>query len=606
MKTKRTLFSALCAVAAFATTMAANDVTLNWHAELLPPSDGKSQASMVDIKIDAHGDVYEFGHFGSNGVSPEAATFMGQSFVGAPYLTGNSYFKNLLLVKHDRAGNLKWLVYGNGGDFDASNSAFVPTADGGAFLAVTARRGSTTTSTSSNVLLRLVGADGVQDSVEVTCAIDVKQPVLVKIDANGRIDKMKLLVTDWTLGSETTVKTGFDFLGGVAQDADGNFYVAGHQARDISIDGKTIEHHNTEGWNGASASDVGNAFLLKLDADLNYVTHLVTGGTAKCDRFWGGMVYNDGKLYLSMLLWPSANMDAITFAGKTFTPTTTTYIISAVRLDLATLQADWLSSVNTFWANSKNNVQPQGVALSSDKTYFLLCGGLQGGVSVAGNDLQGNGANFNGYVLKLDAATGTVQHGVINNVVAGINYMNVAIGGKDSIYTVGYCANPTNLSLTSYNMNLEKQAEYDLVNQTGYTVAAAAIGDTLFVSGRYKSSTTIKYLTSTESVSYSGTGTWWGSIASFTFPGRNFMPKKDDGPVTAIETSSSTSVQVYAERNMLAIAGAEGQNVRIFTAFGQNIATFVAASDYETRTLPQGIYLVAVEGKAHKVIVSSK
>ncbi len=602
MKTKRTLFAAFCAVAAFATTMAANDVTLNWHAELLPPDDGKSQANMVDIKIDAHGDVYEFGSFGSKGVNPEAATFMEQSFVGAPYLAGTSYFKNLLLVKHDRAGNLKWLVYGNGGDFDQNRSSFAPTADGGAFLAVVARRGATTASTSSNVLLRLVGADGSQDSVEVTCAVDVLQPVLVKIDANGRIEKMKLLVVDWTLeGSETTIKSGFDFRGGVAEDADGNFYVAGHQMRDIAIDGQTLTHHNTEGWDGKS-STVGNAFLIKLDANLNYVTHITTGGTAQCDRIWGGIVYNDGKLYLPMLLLPSANMDAITFAGKTLMPTTTAYVILAARLDLATLQADWLSPVNTFVANSKNSVQPQSFVLSSDKTHLILCGGLQGGVSVAENNLQCGSSNFNGFVLKFDENMGTCNYGTVNSAIT-INHAITAIGGKDSVYTVGYSSGDNNLSLISYNTNLEKGVEYSLVNQNGTTVAAAAIGDTLFVSGRYSKATTIKYLTSTESISYSGTGLWWGSVASFTFPGRNFTPKKDDGTVTAIETTGSEQVQLYTERNMLTIAGAEGQNVCIFTALGQNIATFVAASNYETRTLPQGIYLVAIDGKAHKVVV---
>ncbi len=612
MKTKRTLFSALCAVAAFATTMAANDVTLNWHAELITPN-GNGTTQINDVKINASGDVFEIANFGTIGKEPKKATFMENEYAGSAY-TGSSSAgnPNFLLTKHDLKGNLAWSVYSNAGEVAISDCGFTPTTDGGVVLALKMRP--TVEGGDSAVLVSLVDATNAKTTINYLMDADDKdyirsyQPLLVKIDADGKIVKTNLLKCDTSAAPKATKQTpnGF-YLYDVDEDSDGNLYVVGRLCRDLTIDGQTIAHHNTDEWGGDSQKSAGNAFLLKLNSDLSYNTHICTGGASTQDYF-KNVRYHDGKIYVTGLLQGNAAKDAVLLGEKSITPTTEKHTIISARLDAATLQTDWLVQ------NSSNStLQLEDLVLSNDADRLFVVGGINNSkatdtLTVSETIALTTTANvFRGFVVELAPATGAGVRGLIREA-SGISKMIGVIATTDSVFAYGYDWGVTAILLDSYNKTFELGATYNLVSNatTAIACACAAKGDTLVAISRNSKNTEISWLGSEETFKPADSGNFYGLVSCFTFPGRNFTPKKDDGPVTAIETSSSTSVQVYAERNMLAIAGAEGQNVRIFTALGQNIATFVAASDYETRTLPQGIYLVAVEGKAHKVIVSSK
>lgn len=610
MKTKRTLFSALCAVAAFATTMAANDVTLNWHAELITPA-GNGTTQINDVKINASGDVFEFANFGTIGKDPKTASFMNTEYAGSAY-TGSSSAgnSNFLLTKHDLQGKLAWSVYSNAGEVDIAGSGFVPTADGGVVLALKLRP--TVEGGDSAVLVTLVDATNAKTTIKYLMALDENysrtyQPLLVKIDANGNITKTNLLKCDWSPapknleGKPTT--DGF-YLYDVDEDGDGNLYVVGRLFRDLTIDGTTIKHHNTDEWDGSIQTAAGNAFLIKLNSDLSYNAYICTGGAATQDYF-KNVRCHDGKVYVTGLLQGNAAKDAVSLGGKSITPISEKHTIISARLDAATLQADWLVQ------NSSNStLHVEDLALSNDADRLFVVGGINNTKAIdtltvsETIELTSTATVFQGFIIELDPATGAGVRGIIRSST-GITKIVGVVATTDSVFAYGYDWKTKAILLDSYNNTLELGATYNLVSNATSSIAyaCAAKGDTLVVINRLLKSATISWLGSEETFKPADSGNFYGVVSCFTFPGRNFTPKKDDGSVTAIETIGSEQVQLYTERNMLAIAGAEGQNVRIFTALGQNIATFVAASNYETRTLPQGIYLVAIDGKAHKVVV---
>ncbi len=610
MKTKRTLFAAFCAVAAFATTMAANDVTLNWHAELITPA-GNGTTQINDVKINASGDVFEFANFGTIGEDPKTATFMNTEYAGSAF-TGSSTNGNLnfLLTKHDLQGKLAWSVYSNAGEVDIAGSGFVPTADGGVVLALKLRP--TVDGGDSAVLVTLVDATNAKTTIKYLMALDENysrtyQPLLVKIDANGNITKTNLLKCDWSVapknleGKPTT--DGF-YLYDVDEDGDGNLYVVGRLYRDLTIDGTTITHHNTDEWDGSIQTAAGNGFLLKLNSDLNYNAHICTGGASTQDYF-KNVRCHDGKVYVTGLLQGNAAKDVVSLGGKSITPTTEKYTIISARLDAATLQADWLVQ------NSSNStLQIEDLALSNDADRLFVAGGINNTKAIdtlivsETIKLTTTANLYRGFVIELDPATGAGVRGLIREA-SGISKIMGVIATADSVFAYGYDWGTKAILLDSYNNTLELGATYTLVSNATSSIAyaCAAKGDTLVAVNRTSKTSVISWLGSEETFKPTDSGNFYGVVSCFTFPGRNFTPKKDDGTVTAIETTGSEQVQLYTERNMLAIAGAEGQNVRIFTALGQNIATFVAASNYETRTLSQGIYLVAIDGKAHKVVV---
>lgn len=611
MKTKRTLFAAFCAVTAFATTMAANDVTLNWHAELITPN-GNGTTQINDVKINASGDVFEFANFGTIGEDPKTASFMNTEYAGSVF-TGSSTNGNLnfLLTKHDLKGKLAWSVYSNAGEVDIAGSGFVPTADGGVVLALKLRP--TVNGGDSAVLVTLVDATNAKTTINYLMTADDKnyirsyQPLLVKVDADGKIVKTNLLKCDLSAAPKAAdnkqTSDGF-YLYDVDEDGDGNLYVVGRLYRDLTIDGTTIIHHNTDEWDGSIQTAAGNGFLLKLNSDLSYNAYICTGGASTQDYF-KNVRCHDGKVYVTGLLQGNAAKDVVSLGGKSITPISEKYTIISACLDAATLDADWLVQ------NSSNStLQVEDLALSNDADRLFVVGGINNTKAIdtltvsETIELTTTANQYRGFVIELDPATGVGVRGIIREA-SGISKIIGVIATADSVFAYGYDWGTKAILLDSYNNTLELGATYNLVSNATSSIAyaCAAKGDTLVAVNRLSKSATISWLGSEETFKPTDSGSFYGIVSCFTFPGRNFTPKKDDGTVTAIETIGSEPVQLYTERNMLAIAGAEGQNVRIFTALGQNIATFVAASNYETRTLPQGIYLVAVDGKAHKVVV---
>ena len=611
MKTKRTLFAAFCAATAFATTMAANDVTLNWHAELITPA-GNGTTQINDVKINASGDVFEFANFGTIGEDPKTATFMNTEYAGSVF-TGSSTNGNLnfLLTKHDLKGKLAWSVYSNAGEVDIAGSGFVPTADGGVVLALKLRP--TVDGGDSAVLVTLVDATNAKTTIKYLMALDENysrtyQPLLVKIDANGNITKTNLLKCDWSVAPKkkdgTPTTDGF-YLYDVDEDGDGNLYVVGRLFRDLTIDGTTITHHNTDEWDGSIQTAAGNGFLLKLNSDLSYNAYICTGGASTQDYFQNVRCH-DGKVYLAGTLQPNSDKDVVSFGGITLTPTADNVAIISARVDATTLKADWFAQNNV-----NKTLQVEDLAFSNDNSRLFISGGIINSTSNAALTvsesmaLNSSTKVYEGFILELDPTTGAGVNGLLKAGTTKMLKINNVIATADSIFAYGYDWSTPAIFLAAYNNTLELGATYNLVSNATSSIAyaCAAKGDTLVAINRLSKSTTISWLGSEETFKPTDSGNFYGIVSCFTFPGRNFTPKKDDGTVTPIETIGSEPVQLYTERNMLAIAGAEGQNVRIFTALGQNIATFVAASNYETRTLPQGIYLVAIDGKAHKVVV---
>lgn len=605
MKTTK-LLSALFAASVFTVAQAQTDVTLNWHSELIALN-GTTQ--IAEAKINAAGDVFEIANFGS-GANSEEISFMNATFKGDTY-TGSSSagLTNFLLLKHDLNGNLKWRVYSRRGEASISDCALAPTADGGAFIALKLRPN--VSGGDSTVLVTLV--DGTDAETTIDFALPKSdyawayQPLLVKVDADGRIAYTNLLKCDWAPAPADAagkkVTNGFYFCD-ATEDADGNIYVVGRQCRDLVIGAQTIAHHNTDDWSGDSQTACGNAFLLKLNSDLSYNNHVCTGGRATQDVFKNVRCHN-GKIYLTGIVQPNTAKEAITFGGKSITPTAETMAIVSACLDAATLQADWLAQNNV-----NSSVQIEDLALSNDHNSLFIAGGIQENKTSAPTltvseslILTGNSTMYQGFVLELDAATGAGLRGLIKNTTSIAKIYNV-IATADSVFAYGYDWSSKAIFLDSYNTDLASGATYNLLQGGGMPTAwaCAAQGDTLVTISRAQKTTSISWLGSDDTFKPAASGNFYGVISCFTLDGRNFTPKKPVGPTTAIGTTVNAETEIYAGYRTLTIVGAAGQNVSVFNVLGQKITNFTAA-DYETRSLPQGIYMVAVGERTTKVVV---
>ena len=584
MKKKTTILFAAMALGLFSA-----------HADMVHKKfsmlDSPDQSTIQTLKSSSNY-IYTFGNFGTSVENGTTATFLNNSIDGVAFVktNPNSYGKNLLLAKHDADGNISWIRNSIQGEIETAKSNFVPTNDGGAFLAL------------NDIIFKAKNSNG--DSVQVVfdCSFRAHQPVFVKVDNQGDVEWVKLAYCDTTARPNAEyynygTPDAFDIYD-VAVDNAGNYYVVGRIKADFTIDTITIPSHNNATWDGDPQESCGNAFILKLDSDGDYVSHLVTSGSAEYDQLKTATVHN-GKLYVAGT-YKGDGTNSFGLGDKTLTVGSENGMwVACLDLDLT---VSWATAIPGATVNNKNSIQLETMDFNTTGDRFYLGGGVQGGIVISETKtVSSQSIMYNGFVVEVNANNGSVLNGVVAQG-NGIGKTYGIVANSDSIYVYGYDwgrSGGGQIYLDSYDLTLTPICQYALANNRSMPTAwgCAVDGDKMVVAFRGRYNFTFPGSEATYNKSY-----WQGGLLFLEFPGYDF-DESATGPGTGRVNTNSSEVQVYSQSGHLLIAGAAGQEVSIFNATGACVAHFTATSNTESISLPQGFYVVRAGAICKKALV---
>ncbi|MBR6067129.1 MAG: T9SS type A sorting domain-containing protein [Bacteroidales bacterium] len=577
----------------FAVGAQTQEISFDWYSAAVAEANAqnKAQTTVYGTKVDDAGYVYTLASMGSDAdttgdVVATQGHLLGEDMTGAPY-SGTSYNNNIMLVKHDFNGNALWKIYSKNGDVDVSSSDYTPTADGGAFLALKARH------TSANfygndILLQLVGNNGTETTISFSFPDaeyhNVYQPVFVKVDADGNISSAVRATVDWNpvdnpASSYTWgISDGFS-LYGAAQDANGNFFVTGNLRRTMHIGENEILAHNVADWDGGSGF-AGSAFVLKLNSDLTYNSHIVTGGSSVGETA-KQMKYKDGKLYVAGYLKGS---NAVVSLGDSQVTPDDKYSFWTARVNASDLSVDYLSLVQGAQVNNKNFMQLNALEIAPDNSSFFVAGGIQGGFKIGQDTVSAQGTMYAGFVFRCNSATGVADKGFVKQTSGISNSFGLAVNA-DSVFVYGYnwATTPKSLYFDSFNRNLETSASHILGESTGSITAnsCAVKGDSLLIAARVQANKALNFAFAETATSYTSTYSWQGVVAKYTFPGYEFTaPAPQTYTITlnvgengTVTTEPESLTDLLADTEVVfTISPAEGYELDEFKVDGEAVA----------------------------------
>ncbi|MDE6806051.1 MAG: hypothetical protein K2J05_04520, partial [Muribaculaceae bacterium] len=215
-------------------TAAAQGPTAVW-ANLI---DGSTSAGdqATAVAVDASGNTYWYGSYGSTAADPDVFYAGEMLFAGAPIEVGNTQNNNYTLLKTDKDGNKLWCVYSNCGDF-ANNSGFCAvTPDGGIVTASKVRH--TDGMTDKNIVLN--NADGTPYEIDWTSEKRYYRMAVTKISAEGQIEWNRMVDFSTVPGPAAAGNYSefwgdvFDVTGGTVDD-EGNIYVALNYRNPVTV-----------------------------------------------------------------------------------------------------------------------------------------------------------------------------------------------------------------------------------------------------------------------------------------------------------------------------------------------------------------------------------
>ena len=577
----------------FAVGAQTQEISFDWYSAAVAEANAqnKAQTTVYGTKVDDAGYVYTLASMGSDAdttgdVAATQGHLLGEDMMGAPY-SGTSYNSNIMLVKHDFSGNALWKIYSKNGDVDVSSSDYTPTADGGAFLALKARH------TSANfygndILLQLVGNNGTETTILFSFPDaeyhNVYQPVFVKVDADGNISSAVRATVDWNpvdnpASSYTWgISDGFS-LYGAAQDANGNFFLTGNLRRTMHIGENEILAHNVADWDGGSGF-AGSAFVLKLNSDLTYNSHIVTGGSSVGETA-KQMKYKDGKLYIAGYLKGS---NAVVSLGDSQVTPDDKYSFWTARVNASDLSVDYLSLVQGAQVNNKNFMQLNALEIAPDNSSFFVAGGIQGGFKIGQDTVSAQGTMYAGFVFRCNSATGVADKGFVKQTSGISNSFGLAVNA-DSVFVYGYnwATTPKSLYFDSFNRNLETSISHILGESTGSITAnsCAVKGDSLLIAARVQANKALNFAFAETATSHTSTYSWQGVVAKYTFPGYEFTaPAPQTYTITlnvgengTVTTNPETLTDLLADTEVVfTISPAEGYELDEFKVNGEVVA----------------------------------
>ncbi|MBR1475830.1 MAG: Ig-like domain-containing protein [Muribaculaceae bacterium] len=355
------------------------------------------------------GDLYVVGQVGST-ATDQSLTFGNKVVASGVAYSGNSANQALLVMKLNADGDVQWSINQTNGEASNNESRIACTPDGGAVILTNVRH----TEGYPNDNITLTDAAGGSYAIDWTATNGERsyRGLVIKVTSQGSIEWVRELVMNETADEATYPKWSQSSrhigqgLKTYALDVDneGNIYVGGIMCATMTIGDVTIEPHNVANWNGNSQNTAGNMYVLKLDADGNYVSHLVSEGEATQENVQGLKVVGD-KLYMSVWAAGVAGTE-FSIGGKGVTPATTNGSWCLAELD-TDLNVNWLKFYESSISGSA--WQMPTLVVAGDNIYLM--GTAKYGIQIGETTYTNTPANKarQSWIIQFAKADGTAQ-----------------------------------------------------------------------------------------------------------------------------------------------------------------------------------------------------
>ena len=361
---KKIFFFAALAISA---SMMAQE-SINWFSAIESNATNGTIAvgsnSLPSISAYADGSVVAAGTFASCQLTPATATWLEQSFVGAPFTVNSSNVNNNLLIsKINKAGEVQWLLHSNRGNGDA---VAVATADGGALVFATVKHTDSDLQGDHKNLQLLNGENVLVAATHDFKSKDFQFGELVKVAADGQ--------SATVVGELLNQGTSNDFTA-LNWATDGtNYYL-------LLIIKNAVKFGETT----LTPFTGGSLAILKFDQAGQLLGSVLTDGQILTSTT--SNLFCDGeKLYVGTV----AAIDAVnSFLLKTYNAA-----------DLSIVRDD---TIKGKVVSTKNILQLKKVFVKDGAAF--VAGAVNGGIVVEGGDVE-NGINkLLGVVVKYDFAS---------------------------------------------------------------------------------------------------------------------------------------------------------------------------------------------------------
>lgn len=415
-----------------------------------------------NITVTADGNVVTIGCFGSR-TETDNITFDSEVIATGAATNSSSDNQNLLVTKHNsRDGSLIWALSTKKGDVTSSGTnSIAATADGGVVLLVD-MRSSNVTPYESPVIVDASKAEIDFPDWNTSCWI--KNQVVIKVSKEGNVQWVRRIVADQlpvpnaTSSAAMLNTTNGAFPYAIAEDKEGNIYIAGNHRTSLIFTGDrnstyVLQPRNVDSYSGDTQNQAGGLYLVKLDSEGNYLTHLqgATANGVSTDYIQSMIVENDmiyfagyfqGKANSSLTLGKSSNAKTVNKLNDN-----NAVLLGAVK---TTVDGDKHSLVPTFLTCFNEALRPNTTSghriqflnlAKADNSLFLM-GSFQGGISTNESDeakIASQSTLLEGFIVKTNATDGAYECAMANGLSIG-GYRNV-FAHKGSLYAHGYRMN---------------------------------------------------------------------------------------------------------------------------------------------------------------------
>lgn len=406
--------------------------------------------------------------------------------------TSTSYNQNFVLSKLNTSdGTPVWTVASVTGEVATTQQWAAATSDGGVIAAFSMRHtyGRLTDS------IALVDATG--DTTTVDWALETGATeryyrlAVMKVTADGAISWIRQIAVNHdpqpgaTSDAYKKITPTGAYLYGMTVDSNDNIYLSGRVCTALTLtkaDGSTVDitAHNVEGWSGDPQKSVGSLYIVKLDAQGNYLNSITSGGAATCEAMRGMKIKNN-TLYVYGVIQGLAGTD-ITLGDKrvTMTGANTSWATANLSLDL-----DKVNFFKVYESTLSGSAINNPNMIVNDNDIYLM-GQCKNAVDVEGTTVS-TPSTRNAMLLKADAATGTLE-AAITDATAFSSFFDAFEDQSQNIYLGYYTLNGA-LKLVKYDeATLTKQDEVQLFSNCATGQSLVVDGQNLYAMTRCKGS----------------------------------------------------------------------------------------------------------------------
>lgn len=561
---KKTLLASTLILTA-ASLCAQDSPVAQWGAYLYG---GTTVAQGNGIAIGKDGKAYWLNNIGTTESKPNVMLNNDALFQGELYNSGTSATGNLTLLCTTPDGEKQWMIYSTSGDYASNQGAIATDSNGNIVFTAKVRHGDFL-----DTPINIIDAQG--NKTEFGGAVAQKSYALLvaKASADGNLLWHKYITLSTTPGEGASK----DFISdavkstALAIDDNDNIYVGGNFSADMTVaDGVTLKANNISTWSGDSQTASGSYFILKYNADGDYLTS-ATGNDGLSQSQTLNLLWDNGALYF----YGNATGEngTLTLGGRNIAiGAYQTPVLAKLGDDL---HASWARSLVAGDVSGTCVLQYSNISVSGSILWF--CGMFNGVFS----DAEGSDKTIasvgktprEGALIKFDALTGEWLAGTTsragnftptataNNGLQG--YLSVLQNPQkpEKCYVYGYVMNAAvgiflrEYDATSLTPNLDHA--WSIATQggtpTATNIAYDKTNNTAFVSGRGNKAYSLLAEPAIETIN---PGAWSVLLAKYDMPADL---KQETSAITDINAENTDVPSVYY--NLQGIPVNEGQLV---------------------------------------------